>query len=294
MAGRLIAFISRWERTADPHAKLQKGRCITGSFAILDGHYSHFEIPGSYYTSAEGINDAGQIVGWFCKPNCSSIHGFLMDATGTYQIDAPAEGSYATFLGGVNDAGFLVGSVGFHRFPAQELLVGSPCPVTGEGCRAAQRIADPLIDFTLRVGIDIKPDDGRNTINPSAHGVVPVAILGSDKFDVINVDVPSLTFGPGGATLMRRQTVDVNDDGFLDLLVHFRTEDTGITPGSAEACVAGRLDSAQPLEGCDRIQTVGGPGSGELHGARSLEGWDRALSVPGLAPGPREQKSELN
>lgn len=121
----------------------------------------------------------------------------------------------------------------------------------------------PLMTVTVAgllapVDIDIKPGSDANTINPRSQGVVPVAVLGSVNFDATQVDFATVTFGPDGAAPAHDGHVeDVNDDGMMDMMFHFRTQETGIVCGDTEATLTGETFDETQFTETDTIQTVG-------------------------------------
>lgn len=73
--------------------------------------YSFFTVPGAdaNSTSPSGLNDKGQIAGYYSTGMGSAYHGFLREY-GTYTtIDAP--GASYTFLDGLNNSGIIQGQI---------------------------------------------------------------------------------------------------------------------------------------------------------------------------------------
>jgi probable HAF family extracellular repeat protein len=72
--------------------------------------FNPIDFPGATATAAVGINDHGQIVGFFMDIG-SQIHGFLLDDGVFTRIDFP--GAAQTAAVGINNRGQIVGEVAF-------------------------------------------------------------------------------------------------------------------------------------------------------------------------------------
>jgi hypothetical protein len=109
------------------------------------------------------------------------------------------------------------------------------------------------------VSIDVKPGSDPNSINPRSKGVIPVAVLSEGNFDAAQVDALSVEFGPDGATEAHEQghVEDANGDTVPDMVLHFKTQETGIECGDTEATLTGKTHSGDEIMGKDAIQTVG-------------------------------------
>jgi hypothetical protein len=116
------------------------------------------------------------------------------------------------------------------------------------------------------VEIDVKPGGDLNSINPESKAKIPVAILATNTgdgdlidFDPTQVDPLSVEFGPNGASEIhgRGHIEDVDGDGDPDLVLHFKTQQTGIVCGDTAASLTGETFSGNSIEGTDSINTVG-------------------------------------
>jgi hypothetical protein len=86
------------------------------------------------------------------------------------------------------------------------------------------------IEFTGDLNVDIKPGSYPNCINSNGHGVIPVAILGSEEFNVTIIDPSTVKLDEQPVRMKGKSGragsyEDVNDDGFIDLVVQIEDKD---------------------------------------------------------------------
>jgi hypothetical protein len=116
-----------------------------------------------------------------------------------------------------------------------------------------------LTPTTIPVAIDIKPGSNPNSINPASNGVIPVAVLTDAAFDAASLDVATVRFGATGAEAapVHSAMEDVDGDGDLDLVLHFRAQQTGLACGATSASLTGKTAGGQSILGSDAVNTAG-------------------------------------
>ncbi|AJW70263.1 choice-of-anchor C family protein [Nitrosopumilus adriaticus] len=107
------------------------------------------------------------------------------------------------------------------------------------------------------VDIDIKPGSDVNPVNTKSKGVIPVAVYSTADFDATTIDPDTVVFGPNGAAEShgKAHIEDVNGDGLDDVVLHFKTQESGIAKGDTEATLTGATFDGTAIEGSDNIRT---------------------------------------
>ncbi|MFT5233098.1 MAG: hypothetical protein ACI9UQ_001128 [Candidatus Krumholzibacteriia bacterium] len=207
-----------------------------------------------------------------------------------------AEGS-GVFMFDVTDPSLalMVGNLAYIADRSDHLMVVGDCVYThqyisGDSGRvniAATYCSEDGPGGGDTVVIDIKPGSDINPINcHSKQGVIPVAILTTDGFDALSVDHATVRFGNGeareahtkkrggqgrgrngghdnGGEIIKRHVEDVDGDGDMDLVFHFRKEAAEIACGDTEAWLTGETFDGVSFRASDVVTTGRGNGGGK-------------------------------
>ncbi len=152
---------------------------------------------------------------------------------------------------------------------AAVLAVG---PVTGDSpessndSRAALLLAQSSRLFggepESSMQVDLVPGSADNTVNPSQGRSIIVAVLGSKRLDVGDINPRTLRLkgadvllvGKSDKSLCRQQ--DINGDGLLDLVCEMRTTGFRVEEGEYRILIEAETYDKASLKGEDRLRVV--------------------------------------
>lgn len=163
-----------------------------------------------------------------------------------------------------------------------DVAAGDPLALPGQG--AFEGVVEATVP--LRVDIEVR---GR-PCGPG-KGVVPVVLWTTDTFDAASVDHASVTLGQAREThvdrrsgVPRRHVEDVDGDGDLDLVFHFRSDEIGMSCASDVVPFNGRTYDGRPV-------TAGGADGGFVRDFAIGQDWTphRGLSFWYLGRGTGDQ-----
>jgi uncharacterized delta-60 repeat protein len=264
------------------------GALVSGYFSASDGSYdvlvAKYNAAGTpaWVTEAGGTDSNAMAYSIAALPDGSALVTGSFDGTATFDGTAlTSDGSLDVFVAQYDPDGTLIwakraGGVGLDEGFAVAALSEGNTLVTGDFEGEATFDGTTLTSaglcdiFVARFGgqleveIDIKPGAYPNNINLGSHGLIPVAIISSVEFDATEVDPATVALAGAsvairgrGSRLMAHEE-DVNEDGFLDLVIQVETEN---------------LDPNQFQDGYASL-------TGETYDGVAVIGWDEIRIVP--------------
>ena len=112
------------------------------------------------------------------------------------------------------------------------------------------------VPIPASVTIDIMPSKKTENVINLKKKNLKVAILGSIEFDALQVDPATVKFGtfdPDAASPTRYKGQDYNRDGYSDLILIFKRNETGIVCIVTEATLTGETYAGEAIEGSDNF-----------------------------------------
>jgi hypothetical protein len=128
---------------------------------------------------------------------------------------------------------------GYHPFGVDNLRWRAPEPDFG-------------VDLSVR-------RNAKSPLDLTRPGIVGAVVRGSAELDVLEIDDTTLALGPEGAGVVHRgmvRFIDVDGDGWTDLVGLYAAKETGLEPGDDTVCITGETWNGAVFEGCDGIWTA--------------------------------------
>lgn len=260
-----------------------------------DGGFTDIGSLGGDFTEVRDINNRGEVVGlskeasgairafiWTAEGGMQSVPD-LMGSTALYSINnkgegtgrRPGPGGYRSYFMTAEHDVIVLGTLGGTYSIGNAIndagqVVGTAALPSGEAHGALW-----TLNLAVDVSVDVRPGDGGNTLNVKQNGkgarsggVLPVALLADGSIDVADVDIASVRLGDltpvaeRGHDHFMASLEDVNDDGDLDLMLHFDLAallaNGDLDATTEQLCLTGEVEDGTRFKGCDSVRVIGG------------------------------------
>ena len=137
----------------------------------------------------------------------------------------------------------------FERFPylwesSDNVTLSNPELASGDPlARPGQDAYEGVLQVEGPVAVTI---DIQENLCKKGNGVIPVHLLSTDSFDATTVDHTTVMLGAAYETHHQRHEEDVDNDGDIDLVFHFRANEAGVC-GATVIPFNGRTFDGQPI-----------------------------------------------
>lgn len=212
-------------------------------------------------------------------PNPACVGDIVaFDGTGSYDLDGTIE-SYEWDFG---DGATGSGATATHAYTGAGTFVVTLCVTDDQANETCCDFSIVVETCIIPVPLDIKPTSCPNPLNTKSKGVLPVAILGTAEFDVMDVDPATVRLE--GVAPLRWAYEDVampvdpgadecdcttlGPDGYLDITLKFDAEAIVAALGTVydgeirALTLTGMTFDPTPIEGTDCVRIIykdGGP-----------------------------------
>lgn len=264
------------------------GMVVVGSLRVACPSGSGVCTEAALWTAEEGIVG----LGWFDDPLAPDPQAVAVDASVDGSVVVGFQGDLAFIWDEQNGMRDLVQVMLDDGIDLSDWLALEPVAISddghvvaGSGTRVGGNqqawlavVPEPSVsEPAAGPRIALLPPDRSNwfrSIRHARHARVSVVLFGSADFDVRDVEVETLAFGPGEAApiidrprhhhrhhhrrthrdVPDRSVRDVDRDGYDDLISHYRASETGLRfrmeNDPESACLQGETSDGEPFEGC--------------------------------------------
>ena len=191
------------------------------------------------------------------------------DCDGNYgetdvQYDVNGRGGGSQVLSNRDDWPYLVFSFPGGPIGQDSFGVAPSLPMTSSAIELTDVDAARVLPLQ-RIDLDVRPGSDVNPVRcGTSQSIIPAAILSTDGFNALTVDertvrlagAPEVHRNMKTDGLPQRHEKDIDGDGDLDLVFHFRLGDTALTCESTIATLTGLTFDHILVEGSDTVSML--------------------------------------